>query len=161
MVHTRSIRATAGTPALVAVLVTVLGACAGGGSETAEPVPDAAQSTQTDLIELSLRLKELDERVSVLEGKPVGEEGAADEHAAGDEHAATDEHATTDEHAATDEHAGHDDARRRRRSRATLRRRLRPTATHPTGATRTRPLGRARRRVRDLRGPAWSSRRST
>jgi carbonic anhydrase len=95
MVHTRSIRG-AGSPALavtlVVTLVVTLGACAGGSSETAETVPDAAQSTQTDLIEISLRLKELDARVDVLEGKPAGEDDA---HATTDEHGtATAEHAT-------------------------------------------------------------------
>ena len=67
MVRTRPLRTIAAS--LVAGVT--LAACAGGADETTTPIPDAAQSTQTDLIEIAVRLGELERRIDVLEGHPA------------------------------------------------------------------------------------------
>jgi carbonic anhydrase len=102
MVRTRPLRT------IVAMLVAgvTLAACAGGAEETTTPIPDAAQSTQTDLIEIAVRLGELERRIDALEGHPAesGDEHAT-EPAAGDEHAA--ESSGTADEAAAPADAGH------------------------------------------------------
>jgi carbonic anhydrase len=102
MVRTRPLRTIAAT----VVAGVTLAACAGGAEETTTPIPDAAQSTQTDLIEIAIRLGELERRIDALEGHPAESSGTAtDEHGAESGAATTDEHAAESSGTATDEHA--------------------------------------------------------
>ena len=107
MVRTRPLRVIAAS--LVAGVT--LAACAGGAEETTTPIPDAAQSTQTDLIEIAVRLGELERRIDALEGHPAESSGTAtDEHAsepATDEHAAESGATVTDAHTAAPADTAH------------------------------------------------------